>query len=118
MSDDKSIKVLMVSTEYPPMHGGVGRYTYNLVKELRKNGLKVKIICNERGHGDYFGLAPSNDKNYEIVLNTIGEFLPDVVHVQYEHGLYGLFLDPVNPSKTRTNIDPLYDKCTIPIVTT
>jgi len=118
MSDNNSIKVLMVSTEYPPMHGGVGRYTYNLVRELRKNGLIVKIICNERGNGDYFGLAPSNDKNYEMVLDTIQEFLPDIVHVQYEHGLYGLFLDPLNPSKTRTNIDPLYDKCTVPIVTT
>ena len=23
-----SLKILMVSTEYPPMYGGVGRYTY------------------------------------------------------------------------------------------
>ena len=118
MSNDKSIKVLMVSTEYPPMHGGVGRYAHNLVKELRKSGLIVKIICNERGGGDYFGLAPSNDKNYQVVLKTVQEFLPDIVHVQYEHGLYGLFLDPVNPRKTRTNIDLFYDKCLVPIVTT
>ncbi len=51
------------------MHGGVGRYTYNLIKELRKAGLDVKVVCNEKGDGDYFGLAPSNDKNYEVVLN-------------------------------------------------
>ena len=100
------------------MHGGVGRYTYNLIKELRKAGLDVKVVCNEKGDGDYFGLAPSNDKNYEVVLNTVQEFSPDIVHVQYEHGLYGLFLDPLDPRKTRTNIDLFYDKCLVPIVTT
>ena len=26
-----SIKILMVSPEYPPINGGVGRYTYNLM---------------------------------------------------------------------------------------
>jgi hypothetical protein len=29
-------RILMVSTEYPPMQGGVGRYTFNLTKALRK----------------------------------------------------------------------------------
>ena len=37
---------------------------------------------------------------------------------KYEHGLYGLVLDPLNPNKTRTNIDLFYDLCNIPIVTT
>jgi hypothetical protein len=31
----KSISVLMVSTEYPPMSGGVGRYTKNLSDALK-----------------------------------------------------------------------------------
>ncbi|MGG6460651.1 MAG: hypothetical protein ACM3JQ_04400, partial [Candidatus Eiseniibacteriota bacterium] len=50
-------KVLMVTTEYPPMHGGVGRYTFNLVRELRKKGLKVLEASSEEGVGDYFGLS-------------------------------------------------------------
>ena len=29
-------KILMVSTEYLPMRGGVGRYTFNLVKQYAK----------------------------------------------------------------------------------
>jgi hypothetical protein len=29
-----SLKILMVSTESPPMYGGVGRYTYNFIKSL------------------------------------------------------------------------------------
>jgi glycosyltransferase involved in cell wall biosynthesis len=37
----------MVSTEYPPMMGGVGRYTYNLTKGLRKLGLGIHVVCDE-----------------------------------------------------------------------
>ena len=42
-------KILMVSTEYPPMRGGVGRYTFNLVRQLRKKGLNVLVASNEEG---------------------------------------------------------------------
>ena len=108
----------MVSTEYPPMHGGVGRYTFNLVRGLRKKGSKVLVACNENGDGDCFGLAPTNDDNYKVLLKIVDEIRPDIVHIQYEHGLYGLVLDPINPNKTRTNIDLFYDKCDVPIVTT
>lgn len=118
MIKSDTIKVLMVSTEYPPMRGGVGRHTANLTGELRKIGLEVIVMCNEEGDGDYIGLAPSNDRNSEVLLNIIEKTSPDIVHVQYEHGLYGLILDPINPRNTRTNIDSFYEKCTVPIVTT
>jgi glycosyltransferase involved in cell wall biosynthesis len=111
-------KVLMVSTEYPPMHGGVGRHTANLTRELRKRGLTVIVACNEEGDGDYSGLAPANDHNSEVLLEIVKQTSPDIVHVQYEHGLYGLILDPVNPRNTRTNIDLFFEKCSVPIVTT
>lgn len=111
-------KVLMVTTEYPPMHGGVGRYTFNLVRELRKKGLKILVASSEEGAGDYFGLAPSNDNNSKVLLKIVNEIHPDIVHIQYEHGLYGLLLDPFNPNKTSTNIDTFYDACNSPIVTT
>jgi len=118
MIKNQVTKVLMVSTEYPPMHGGVGRYTFNLVRELRKKGLKVLVACNEEGDGDFFGLAPANDDNYRVLLKIVDEIRPDIVHIQYEHGLYGLVLDSFNPNNTRTNIDLFYDKCNVPIVTT
>ena len=108
----------MVSTEYPPMRGGVGRYTFNLVRQRRKKGLNVLVACNDEGDGDFFGLAPANNENYRVLLKIVDEIQPDIVHIQYEHGLYGLKLDPFNPNKTRTNIDLFYDKCDIPIVTT
>lgn len=98
-------KILMVSTEYHPMRGGVGRYTFNLVRQLRKKGLNVLVASNEEGGGDFFGLAPANNENYRVLLRIVDEIQPDIVHIQYEHGLYGLVLDPLNPNKTRTNID-------------
>ena len=60
----KSLNILMVSTEYPPMNGGVGRYTANLTRELNKLGLQVQVLSNEHGRGDFFGLSPKNIKNY------------------------------------------------------
>jgi glycosyltransferase involved in cell wall biosynthesis len=108
----------MVSTEYPPMVGGVGRYAANLSRALRESGIKVDVVCNDAGKGDFYGISPSNQYNSEVLLDIVKEAKPDLVHVQYEHGLYGLSLDPINPKKTNTNIDNFYDKCDVPIVTT
>jgi glycosyltransferase involved in cell wall biosynthesis len=111
-------RILMVSTEYPPMQGGVGRYTSNLTRELKKIGYDVYVACNEKGDGQFFGLSPDNSDNSDVLLKIIDEIHPDIVHVQFEHGLYGIVLDPLNPKKTATNIDSFYEMCTIPIVTT
>ncbi|MGB8101450.1 MAG: hypothetical protein WCE96_07210 [Nitrososphaeraceae archaeon] len=111
-------KILMVSTEYPPLRGGVGRYTFNLVRQLRKKGLNVLVASNEEGDGDFFGLTPANNENYRVLLKIVDEIQLILFIFKYEHGLYGLVLDPLNPNKTRTNIDLFYDLCNIPIVTT
>jgi glycosyltransferase involved in cell wall biosynthesis len=113
-----SIKILMISTEYPPMQGGVGRYSKKLVDSLRSEGVQVFVVCNEDGKGDFNGISPNNQDNSKVLLKIVDEIEPDVVHVQYEQGLYGIHLDPINPTKTHTNIEFFYDKCTVPIVTT
>lgn len=104
--DTDSLHILMIPTEYPPMLGGVDRYAANLIAALRKRGVRVDIVCNEKGKGDYVGISPDNELNSDI-LDFVNEAKPDLVHVQYEHGLYG-----------RTNIDTFYDKCDLPILTT
>jgi glycosyltransferase involved in cell wall biosynthesis len=43
----------MVSTEYPPMKGGVGRYTHNLSNSLRKLDVDVFVVCDINGMGEY-----------------------------------------------------------------
>jgi glycosyltransferase involved in cell wall biosynthesis len=108
----------MVSTEYPPMHGGVGRFTNNLVKALRSKDLKVIVVSDSHGSGDYDGISPNNRNNSEVLLKLVQEIKPDIVHVQHEHGLYGFYLNPLYPLKTSTGLDRFYDKCTTPIVTT
>ena len=75
------MQVLMVSTEYPPMPGGVGRYTSNLTNELRKDGLDVYVVCDEKGDGQYSGIAPKNPNNSDVLLKIINDLKPDVVHV-------------------------------------
>lgn len=112
------IRILMISTEYPPMQGGVGRYTANLTKCLRKLGLEVSVVCNEKGEGDYLGLSPYNEDNSDVLIKAVKDFRPDLVHIQNEPGLYGLVLDPVNPWKTSSTIDSFYYDCKVPIVTT
>jgi glycosyltransferase involved in cell wall biosynthesis len=107
----------MVSTEYPPMQGGVGRYTANLTKSIQKAGLEVYVVCNEKGKGDFFGLSPYNKLNSDVVSKAVHDSSADIVHIQYEPGLYGLVLDPINPN-TNTTIDSFYRDCKIPIVTT
>jgi glycosyltransferase involved in cell wall biosynthesis len=111
-------KILMVSTEYPPINGGVGRYTYNLVHELKTHGADVYVACDKHGKGDFLGLSPTNMHNSEILLSLVDKIKPDIVHIQYEPGLYGLKMDSYKPSKIQTTIDLFYEKCAIPIVTT
>ncbi len=102
------MKVLMVSTEYPPMRGGIGRYSAKLVQALRKtgDGIEVDVVCNEDGNGEYRGISPGNERNSDVLLKIVEEeSRPDVVHVQFEPGLYGLILDLTKPSASRTFID-------------
>lgn len=114
------MKVLMVSTEYPPMRGGVGRYTAKLVQALRSTGegIEVNVVCNEDGSGEFRGISPSNERNSDVLVKIVEESRPDIVHVQFEPGLYGLILDSRNPRASRTFIDPFYHRCKVPIVTT
>jgi glycosyltransferase involved in cell wall biosynthesis len=100
------------------MQGGVGRYCKKLVDSLRNQDVEVRVVCNEDGQGDYTGISPLNPDNSDILLKIVEEYEPDLVHVQYEPGLYGIHLDPLNPNKTCTNIEAFYRECKVPIVTT
>ncbi len=41
------MKILIVSGEFPPMKGGVGRYTCNLFQALKKKGMDVNVAIGE-----------------------------------------------------------------------
>lgn len=108
----------MISTEYPPMQGGIGRYSKKLVDSLRNEGVEVFVVCSKHGKGDFSGIYPKNKDNSKVLKKIVKEIEPDIVHVQYEHGLYGIHLDPINPKRTQTNIELFYRECKVPIVTT
>ena len=71
----------MVCTEYPPMQGGVGRYTHNLVKSLGSNSIDILVVSSSNGSGDYKGISPHNKDNSEVLLKLVKEINPDIVHV-------------------------------------
>lgn len=84
-----NLRVLMVSPEYPPMQGGVGRYCKKLVNALKMEGTEVLVVRNRSGDGDLHGIYPTNRNTSQVLLRLEQEIKPDLVHVQYEHGLYG-----------------------------
>jgi glycosyltransferase involved in cell wall biosynthesis len=108
----------MVSTEYPPMIGGVGRYTEHLVKSLRNLGMDILVVSNDNGNGEFKGISPSNVQNSKVLLNIVNEIKPDIVHIQFEPILYGLIIDSSKKVKSKTYIDSFYRECKVPIVTT
>ena len=110
----------MVSTEYPPMTGGIGRYTSYLTKALQKQGLEVYVVCDDKGNGNFSGISPENKQNSEILLKIVEQLKPDLVHIQFEPGLYGLVLNTTTTisRKGETYIDLFYHKCKTPIITT
>ena len=55
-------------------------------------------------------ITPNNIHNSEILLNLVDKIKPDIVHIQYEPGLYGLKLYSYRPSKIFTTIDSFYEE--------
>ena len=108
----------MVCTEYPPMKGASGPYVATLTRTLRKDGIEVYVVCNERGDGDFSGISPTNKENSEVLLQIVEKIKPDIVHIQFEGAFYGLVLQAKGATKSGTYIDAFYSKCNIPIVTT
>jgi glycosyltransferase involved in cell wall biosynthesis len=108
----------MVSTEYPPMQGGIGRYTHNLVKSLRANNVEIFVVSNSDGLSNYTGLSPTSKYNSEILLKITEELKPDIVHIQHEHALYNFKIDPLFPYRTKTGLDKFYAFSNVPLVTT
>jgi glycosyltransferase involved in cell wall biosynthesis len=100
------------------MPGGIGRYAANLTKELQKSGLEVYIVCDMRGNGDFYGISPTNTYTSEVLLQVVDELKPDIVHVQFDPGLYGLRFDPKHPKKACSYINKFYYECNTPVVTT
>jgi glycosyltransferase involved in cell wall biosynthesis len=111
------LKILVVSGEYPPMKGGVGRYSHHLVNALKKadkKNIQVYIVTSsdsektntiidspQAAHDNtvnsisdynediYHGVTKKGDiKNSDRLLALVQQLRPDIVNIQYERGLY------------------------------
>lgn len=102
------MKILMVCPEYPPIVGGVGRYTYNLIEFLKKKGVEIKVIS--ANNFDKNARTKFSNHHIKKILEIAKNYKPDILHVQYEGGMYSMLglLGLIN----------LYYKCEVPIVTT
>jgi glycosyltransferase involved in cell wall biosynthesis len=139
------MKVLVVSGEYPPMKGGVGRYTFNLVHALAKKpdvevsvaiGADAAALTSDPSQDTndvtttttttttttYRGIIRKGDKrNSDRILQIVSEIKPDVVNIQYERGLY-----EVDTTIRHTfwrlvhgsTLDRFYKMCPVPTVST
>ncbi|MDQ3835633.1 MAG: glycosyltransferase [Thermoproteota archaeon] len=130
------MKVLVVSGEYPPMKGGVGRYTKNLAEALaRRPDIEVSIAVgirldssadvirdSEKNVTVFGNIIRKGDKgNSGRLLKIVSEIKPDIVNIQYERGLY-----EVDTTIRHTfwrlahgsTLDRFYRLCPVPTVST
>src|SRR5215210_3205149 len=134
------MKILVVSGEYPPMNGGVGRYTKNLVHAIAKKPNVEVSVAIGGGGGDatapitsdpgtdsnnvtvYHGVVRKGDKrNSERILQIVSETKPDVVNIQYERGLYEIDTT-IRHTFWRlmhgSTLDRFYRICPVPTIST
>ncbi len=84
------MKIGMISS-FPPLECGIGTYSSYLIEQLRKLHNKVYIVCHKGGEGrDCYPAFNYNDTDlaYKAFMAMI-KFIPDLVHIQHEFGLYG-----------------------------
>lgn len=92
-----TLKVCMISGSYPPMKDGVGDYTQKLFEALREQlGDEISLITTEtvisKGSRDkgIWGIIPTWDyRAISIIIRTLREMRPDIVHIQYPTHGYG-----------------------------
>ncbi|WP_353777917.1 glycosyltransferase [Winogradskyella sp. 3972H.M.0a.05] len=44
--------ILIFTSEFPPLPGGIGNHAFNLAKQLSLNGFKVEVLADRRSKGD------------------------------------------------------------------
>ena len=90
------MRVLFVTGEFPPMQGGVGDCTNEIARELVARGVDVQVLTSTKSQNSNpkFQILPIIDKwdwsILRVIQNTCREFQPDVVHIQYQTGAFGM----------------------------
>jgi len=112
----------MISPQYPPMQGGVGRYVKNLINSIKKNVDVIIATDYQFPQSDTNRIiSKGNYGNSQRILELVEKTNPDIVHIQYERTLFEKDPTPNNLFQFLINNSTLYKFCTkskIPIVST
>jgi len=90
------MRFVLLTGEYPPYHGGVGEYTWNVAQNLQRRGATVQVIVFQepRGpqeRGTYFVGGPLNPASFRRASRIIKRTAQNsVLLVQYVPQMYGL----------------------------
>lgn len=119
-----SNRVLFITGEYPPMHGGIGDYTEQLANALEPCGWESLVVTSSRavaveqsGDGHDKRIVATVDRWDGRVLESVRDAIertdPDVIHIQYQTGAFQM-----RPSINFLPLRMGLRKRPLPIVTT
>jgi glycosyltransferase involved in cell wall biosynthesis len=94
------VKVLLITGEYPPMRGGVADYSCLLSDGLQRLGVDVTVLTSARAvsgaHENGNSIAATVQDwgagLWADVAEQVARVRPDVIHVQYQTGAFGMRL--------------------------
>lgn len=91
------MRVLFITGEFPPMQGGVGDCTNEIAKGLDALGVDVRILTSMRAGGSHRSsvnvlpiIRQWNWSSLRTIARVCREYQPDVVHIQYQTGAFGM----------------------------
>jgi phosphatidylinositol alpha-1,6-mannosyltransferase len=109
--------ILIVSTEFPPLPGGIGNHAYNLASELSKNYERVIVLTEERANSKIDWNDFCNSSEFKIIgikrnrfifytyLKRIFYFFYLSIKlrpVTFFSGKFSIWLAAFNPSKKKS----------------
>jgi glycosyltransferase involved in cell wall biosynthesis len=86
-------RVLFVTGEYPPMHGGVGDYTARLAEALAQQGWDAAILTSARAAGSRFVVATVARWGWglsRLVRQAARDTGAALIHLQYQTGAFAM----------------------------
>ncbi len=91
------MRVLLITGEFPPMQGGVGDCTNEIAQGLAALGAEVDVLTLTKAvpiRPSSFVVRPIvrdwGWSSLRAIANVAHEFKPDIVHIQYQTGAYGM----------------------------
>jgi glycosyltransferase involved in cell wall biosynthesis len=85
------MRILFVGP-YPPERDGIGDYTAALGRALLERGHEVGVVAARGAPGappEVIGALPAWPRGLDALVAAIGDWSPDVVHVQFAVAAYG-----------------------------